>query len=106
MSCAQCTLDPVTDRIELVQVDPNANAQLVLAALQTRQLSHHEIIHAYYQNFVVKASARDFLTRLDGRALQEASPSAYWVWRALISPDPHTSPRTRSVWHLTRPLPR
>lgn len=65
------TLDPVTDRIELVQVDPNANAQLVLAALQTRQLSHHEIIHAYYQNFVVKASARDFLTRLDGRALQE-----------------------------------
>lgn len=65
------TLDPVTDRIELVQVDPNANAQLVLAALQTRQLSHHEIIHAYYQNFVVKASARDFLTRLDGRALLE-----------------------------------
>ena len=65
------TLDPETDRIELVQVDPNANAQLVLAALQTRQLSHHEIIHAYYQNFVVKSSARDFLTRLDGRALQE-----------------------------------
>ncbi len=65
------TLDPTTERIELLQVDPKTNMQLVLASMQTRELSHRAIIQAYYDNFVVKSSSPHFLTRLDSRTLQE-----------------------------------